>query len=367
MDYGLQIDLLCALGGGLSLLFLADWGRSRFRVALVVLRTLAFTLLIVTVPVFDLRTLPLTLSFCVVLALQARPLEFGLAEVGAAAVAAVLWMLFPAGTPSRPPSGWEVVLFLMTATSGVACAVAVRWVAVQWDQSRRRIEALSEEVERLAHANRGFQQYASLLELESSRSERLRLSREIHDSAGYALTTLKMLFEAAKGLLVKDPDQLYPLMDQGAQISHQALQEIRYVLHELRRREDPLPTGMRLVALLVRNFEKACGVKVRLETSNAKGTYGPRIDGILARMVQEGLTNALHHGRATEVSILISDVDHALSVWIRDNGVGSQGGTKGIGLSGMEERVAEAGGWVHYQSMGRGFEVHATVPLREDS
>ena len=39
---------------------------------------------------------------------------------------------------------------------------------------------------------------------------------------------------------------------------------------------------------------------------------------------------------------------------------------KGIGLSGMEERVAEAGGWMNYRTLGNGFEVAALIPLKEE-
>ncbi|MEI8095512.1 MAG: sensor histidine kinase [Spirochaetales bacterium] len=364
-NYPLQIDLLVGLSFALTALFLWNTSRSRFRYVLVILRALVFALLTVTIPVLDLRFLPATLSFTVLLAFHTKLPLFLATEGFWAALVGTLYWLFPHANVERSLWGYDLPLYALCSAAIIVCAAGVRWVVSELGRTKQANRVLSEEVSRLSNANLGFQQYASALEGESTRSERLRLSREIHDSAGYALTTLKMLFEAAKGLLVKDPKRIDTLMDEGARISQEALHEIRYVLRQLRTKEEPLPKGLRLVVLLVRNFEKACGIEVHLETTNARNSYSDRVNSTMYRMVQEGMTNAFHHGRATEVSIVLAEVDHKLSIRIRDNGVGSVSVKKGIGLSGMEERVAEAGGWMQYKGQADGFEINALVPIEE--
>ncbi len=364
-NYPFQVVVLTGISGFLTLFFLKDWGKSRFLYVLVILRTLSFSLLTVTVPLLDLRFLPVTISFTVLMALHASVPLFLAMEAFWASVIVTVFVIFPNTSVSKSLWGYELQLYGLCAVSMVACALALRWVVAEFRKARQRNQVLSEEIERLTSANLGFQQYSSLLEQESTRAERLRLSREIHDSAGYSLTTLKMLFEAAKGLIVKNPSQLDSLMDEGARISQEALREIRFVLHELRGKEESLPEGMRLVHLLVRNFEKACGIEVRLETTNTKSSYSHRVNATLYRMVQEGMTNAFHHGRATLISITLAEVDQNLTIRIRDNGIGSASVKKGIGLSGMEERVAEAGGWMQYRGQADGFEITALVPLQE--
>jgi signal transduction histidine kinase len=364
--YALQIEALATVSGVLSVLFLIDWRRTGMFRVIVFARTLAFSLLTVTVPVLDLSFLPVTLGFILLLALHLTVPAFLAAEAFWLAVVATVSVLFPNANATRSVWGWELQLYGVCVASLVVGALALRWMVRELRAARHLNQLKTEEIERLTSANLGFQKYASLLEQETTKSERLRLSREIHDSAGYALTTLKMLFEAAKGLLLKDPSRLNGLMDEGARISQEALGEIRFVLHELRSKTETLPEGMRLVHLLVSNFEKACGITVQLETTNTRGTYSPRVNATLYRMVQEGMTNAFHHGRATEVSILLAEVDGNLSIRIRDNGTGSATVKKGIGLSGMEERVAEAGGWMNYRTLGNGFEVAALIPLKEE-
>lgn len=366
-DYGIQLETLTVVSVVLTLCFLVGKGEKRYLYTIIILRTLIFALMTVTVPLLDLRFLPATLSFAVLVAFHASFREIWYVVGFWTAVILVVFFLFPSTGGPRFEWGWDLLLYLVSAAAVQVCAAAVRGIAEETRRLRRQVIQLRDETGRLADANLGFQQYASLLEQETTRAERLRLSREIHDSAGYALTTLKMLFEAAKGLIVKDPTRLDKLMDEGAKISQDALQEIRFVLHELRSKEETLPEGMRLVVLLVRNFEKVCGVSVRLELTNTRSSYGHRIDSTLYRMVQEGMTNAFHHGRATRITIILSEVEEGLSVRIRDNGTGAQTVKKGIGLNGMEERVAEAGGWMHYQTGDHGFEISAQIPLQEES
>ena len=366
-DYHFQMSILAVISGGLSLLFLKDWGDSRFGTVLVLLRVLSFAVLTVTVPLLDLRFLPATLSLTVLLAFHASLKLFLFGEGLWLAVILVVFFLFPNTTGPRSVWGNELILYGICAVLVLAAAMAMRWVVNELRVTRQRNTELTDEIDRLANANLGFQEYASLLEQETTRAERLRLSREIHDSAGYSLTTLKMLFEAAKGLIVKNPSQLDSLMSEGARISQEALQEIRFVLHELRGKEEPLPEGMRLVVLLVRNFERASGIKVRVELTNTKASYGHRVNSTLYRMVQEGLTNAFHHGRATKVSVILSEVEGNISIRIQDNGSGSLTVKKGIGLSGMEERVAEAGGWMQFRTQDKGFEISALIPIQEDA
>jgi len=362
-----QVEALALVSGSLSALFLVDWGKRRILPWLIFLRTLAFALLTLTVPTLGLSFLPVTLGFTVVIALHGSVPGFLAAEALWVAVVGTVVAVFPNANAPRSVWGWELPLYIVCVVWLVAGTLVLRWVLAQLRDGRSRNRVLAEEVERLTSANLGFQRYASLLEQETSRAERLHLSREIHDSAGYALTTLKMLFEAAKGLIVKDPSRLDALMDEGARISQEVLGEIRFVLHELRAKNEVLPEGLRLVHLLVRNFERACGIQVELETTNTRTSYGPRVNSTLYRMVQEGMTNGFHHGRATRISIVLAEVESSLSIRIRDNGTGSATVTKGIGLSGMEERVAEAGGWMDYRNLGNGFEVSALIPLKESS
>jgi signal transduction histidine kinase len=98
---------------------------------------------------------------------------------------------------------------------------------------------------------------------------------------------------------------------------------------------------------------------------NLPWSYGRKLDGVLFRIVQEGLTNAFRHGKATRVRINLWQTEGEILLSILDNGRGIVPGTDvtdGIGLAGMRERLSEYGGEIRLGPVEDGFELAATIP-----
>ncbi len=76
----------------------------------------------------------------------------------------------------------------------------------------------------------------------------------------------------------------------------------------------------------------------------------------LTRLLEEALSNVLKHSEATEVEVTLAvDAQGALTLQVRDNGLGFDiatvsHGASGIGLSSMQARVARLGGQLHLES-----------------
>ena len=88
-----------------------------------------------------------------------------------------------------------------------------------------------------------------------------------------------------------------------------------------------------------------------------------RIDLLLYRLVQEGLTNAFRHGRASEVSVNLWITTDELTVAIKDNGRGAAVIEEGVGLSGIRQRVGGLGGSLSYKAGTDGFSLSVRVPV----
>jgi two-component system sensor histidine kinase UhpB len=83
------------------------------------------------------------------------------------------------------------------------------------------------------------------------------------------------------------------------------------------------------------------------------------------RCGQEGLTNALRHGGATEILVTLARNDGELILSVEDNGVGFQSGTPpvGNGLRGLRERLEEFQGVVSLdRRTPRGCILRAVLP-----
>ena len=79
--------------------------------------------------------------------------------------------------------------------------------------------------------------------------------------------------------------------------------------------------------------------------------------------MQEGLTNAFRHGRATKIEVQFWATTELLTINILDNGMGAFKFNKGMGISGMEERLSRIGGTLEAGNISDGFQISAFIPL----
>lgn len=92
------------------------------------------------------------------------------------------------------------------------------------------------------------------------------------------------------------------------------------------------------------------------------------LETAIFRIVQEGLTNALRHGRADRVAIrLVQQQEQRISIEIEDRGVGfdlDRVGGSCFGLEGIRQRARSFGGHAHVESRpGKGTRITAELPL----
>ena len=228
----------------------------------------------------------------------------------------------------------------------------------------RRITNLEQAFQQLTDSNLGLQLYASNAETESAGRERTRITRELHDSVGYALTNIGMMMKAARVLMDRDRAKLAEMIDEAQTTANDALREARTILYRLRSVDDETYQGMWAISRLVKAYRLATDVDVEVHYGNLEWSLGRQIDRAFYRLVQEALTNAYRHGGATQVRITMwmGNQEVVLQIW--DNGRGAQVINEGIGLAGMRERMEEIGGTITADNTPDGFEVTARIPWR---
>ena len=196
-------------------------------------------------------------------------------------------------------------------------------------------------------------------------AERRRLARELHDETGQALTSILLglrAVEEAEGEL-----ELRAAIAEVRELVRSTLRDVRRLAVELR------PTALDdfgLVPALERltdSFSEQTGISVDFQASLPSGRLPSEIETALYRIVQESLTNIVKHARAGSVSVVLTRKEDAVSVVVEDDGVGFEPGRPrdgGLGLLGMQERVALLGGRLAIESRpGAGTTFVAEVPL----
>ena len=198
--------------------------------------------------------------------------------------------------------------------------------------------------------------------------ERARLARELHDIVGHSVSVMTVQASAVRRLLRDDQVREREALLVVEQTGREALSEMRRLVGVLRRPEDapalaPQP-GLEHVAKLV---EQACeaGLSTDLRIEGDAVELPPGIDLTAYRLVQEGLTNALTHARASRAEVLVRYDNGRVELVVRDDGRGGGiGSGGGHGLVGMRERVAVCGGELQAGPCpGGGFELRARLPV----
>jgi signal transduction histidine kinase len=200
---------------------------------------------------------------------------------------------------------------------------------------------------------------------EAVRLERSRIAAEMHDVVAHAVSLMVLQVGAARMRLEADgadvPDQL-----RAAELTgREALAELRRTLGVLRPTEEqprqPLP-GVATLAGLAEGFREA-GLDVELALDEV-GELPASVELSVYRVVQEALTNTLKHAGRVPVRVHVARRDGELTIDVRNEAGRAPGlPSGGHGLVGMRERVTLLGGRLDAGPDGRGFAVHACLPV----
>lgn len=271
------------------------------------------------------------------------------------------------GRTVEAPLWYNQVNFILVTGFILFLGISLRLAEGTVEKAKVEEQRLDNAVYQLTSANVGFQNYARTSSETSKIDERKRISREIHDTVGYTLVNVMMMAEAASDQVGEGQEGLEKLIQSILEQSQSGLYETRRAVRALREIEQR-ETGLKLFVQLIDVFQAATGVKVRFEYSDVPSTFGERIDSILYRIIQEGLTNSFRHGKASFVEVFLWRNEGEIGVSIRDNGSGAEGTLKeGVGFAGMRERLSEIEGVVKAHNIPTGFLVDVRIPGKAES
>ncbi len=200
-------------------------------------------------------------------------------------------------------------------------------------------------------------------------AERERIAREMHDVLAHRISLVTMHAGALAYRTDLPPEQVRETAELIQNKAHEALTDLRQVLGVLRAGDDagdrPQPTLADLDLLLAESRDG--GMVVDLADGLHGAEPGEQVGRTLYRIIQEGLTNARKHAPRTHVSVrLDGDPDSGVSVTVRNaKPVGRTGSTTpgaGLGLVGLRERAALAGGTLLVEDTRDSFTLRGWLP-----
>ena len=216
-----------------------------------------------------------------------------------------------------------------------------------------RIRKLNEQ---LNQANDQLRDYAVNMERMTQMRERNRLAREIHDTLGHTLTGIIMGADAGLALFDVAPEESKKRIQIVAQSARDGLTDVRRSIKALR--PDALERFTLEQALegLVENFRLTTSAQIGYFQEAEELKLDTDEEDALYRVVQEGLTNAVRHGKADRIEIRITRTGDVVTVSVRDNGTGCGKLEEGFGLRHMRERLEMLGGTLTYGNLDKNAE-----------
>ncbi len=200
---------------------------------------------------------------------------------------------------------------------------------------------------KLLDAHHQLQQYAERIKSLTVVEERNRIARDLHDTLGHDLTGLIMQLEMTSSMLEDDVDAAKELMEQSKHTSRDSLKKVRQIV-EAFKEDNKTYTKLDEINRLVQDFASKTGATIHLNITGEKIALLPEVYITLYRIIQEAMTNAIRHGKADIINILIHLEKRNMTFHIEDNGRGCKHVEEGYGLKGMRERIDILGGSLTY-------------------
>lgn len=204
-------------------------------------------------------------------------------------------------------------------------------------QLNRKLDALAQSARELAIAE-----------------TRIKMAQNVHDILGHSLTVVIGSTELAAA-----ESDINLVTKKLSQVSEFLLSSLNDIKNTFIGKEDWGQTSLTKAISHLKNDNIDVDF---LHQGNPYELNSSQTEAIF-RLCQEAVTNAIKHGKAKTIHIILRYKPHEVEVFTIDNGIGCSKIEKNLGLSGIEMRLKVLAGKVTFGSDGeRGFSIHATIP-----
>jgi signal transduction histidine kinase len=234
-------------------------------------------------------------------------------------------------------------------------------------------QAHDELEERVAQRTAQLQSAHEKLKVLSSRllnlrdEERRHVARELHDGSGQVLAALAMNLSVMQMEAKNWGPKATKYVNDALDLAQSILRDLRtmsYILHPPLLEEAGLESALRW---FVEGFSSRSDISLKLEIQPELGRLPRELEIAVFRIVQESLANVHRHAGSPDASICVYRDHGSVRVEIQDHGKGMSVDKihPGVGIPGMQERVAQLGGSLEIKSDSHGTLVRAVIPIPE--
>ncbi|MDU0203641.1 MULTISPECIES: sensor histidine kinase [Paenibacillus] len=258
----------------------------------------------------------------------------------------------------------ELFSIILNAVLFFAIGLSLQRVVTSNEKTEKLLAENQRQYYLIHEQNNALEQYANQIEQLTLLEERNRMARELHDTVGHTFTSVIMGMDAVSYLIEAAPDKAKEKLDVLRGVTRNGLEEVRRSIHQMVPKEGDMLLSQQLTRL-ANEFALHTGTQIRFTTIGEEFEIPKQTKLSLIRCLQESLTNAKRHGRATTVEIKLNYVDDGVGIRIEDDGVGTEQLKVGFGINAMQERIFALQGTLQVSStVGQGTVVECFIPAK---
>ncbi|MFI2858716.1 sensor histidine kinase [Paenibacillus sp. JSM ZJ436] len=280
-----------------------------------------------------LMTLISLSSVCMYFTLSASIWRYALLLIHAAVLNAAFW---------KQELLWLVMAHLLLMMMAVFMSSLVA-AAGRKENAVKLYDELRSKHYQLEEARSRLQQFTQQVEHAAQAEERTRISRQLHDDIGHRLIRIKMMMEAALYTVPADQARGMELLGQIRDQLGDSMEEMRLAVKRVHPGK-PL-SGDYSIDRLLTQVQDETGIQTSIQVKGLPYPLYPSQQLVLYKNAREALSNAIRHGKATEIQVRLIYEEHEVVMAVSNNGAVEPGeGGGGLGISGMKERTSLIGG-----------------------
>jgi len=198
-----------------------------------------------------------------------------------------------------------------------------------------------------------YQQKMLSAALESQENERIRVAKDLHDDVGMMLMTMRTYINSVSEKSM--PESAIPDLRALVDDTHETIRRLSW---------DLMPSTLERFGL-IQTVREMCyrlslrnAIPVELKEPDEPFSLDKNQETLLYRIIQESVTNALKHSRATKISIALTHSASILYLSIADDGIGFDFPVEnskikmrqGLGMLNIESRAGILGAELEFQN-----------------
>jgi signal transduction histidine kinase len=237
-------------------------------------------------------------------------------------------------------------------------------------ENQAQLRLANEELESVVQRRTAALRHLSAKLIRLQDDERRRIARNLHDSLGQHLTSVKMNLDMLSRSAAPNQAEALSAALESVERSIVETRTLSCLLHPPLLDEVGFASAARW---FTDEFAKRSGIEVKLDLPDGIDRLPELTEIALFRILQESLTNVHRHSGSSSVEIGLNVTENKALLSVRDFGCGMparsrpgfdlNGSHVGVGLSGMRERITDLGGSFDIESDSHGTAIIVALPL----